>query len=468
MALPRLLNPTFSVVVRACVQMHNAPLDDILTNILAAATMFQHANVLAGAAAVYAPVYRQASMAIQVAGNGYNWGANGDDENPATDAAMQLALSDVEAAFESFLARRPAGPAGARRPFILAGHSQGTMHVKRMMARLPERHPGLLADLVVAYLVGNTVEEWEVPVPVCAAANSTGCFVSWNTVVEGGGAGTHWNRKARDGATVCVNPLTWEVNGTGAPRELHRGAVPVSGHLFLSSMPAGVVNASCGRSGVPGGGDDGILYVTLDHTVGWSYGPLEGDGRMHAFDFSLFWRNLRANVHDRVGAFFATGAADATGATAAQEPCEPCWSSPACGAGLLLHGIVAVLMFYPLVTAVGFVVSAPVYAFVHCDCDQRCCRRRDRRTAPFHLAVACACCWPCFGGWRCWQHTQRRRRQRRRAPISDKKAGDKKAKETQAAEGQQQDGCAADCVSGIAGAVVVPTTATRAPASALR
>ena len=64
---------------------------------------------------------------------GFNWGANGP-ENPETEAAMELALSDVEAAFDAFLARRPAS-----RPFILAGHSQGTMHVKRMMARLPAR-----------------------------------------------------------------------------------------------------------------------------------------------------------------------------------------------------------------------------------------------------------------------------------------------------------------------------------------
>jgi hypothetical protein len=430
-------------------QMHNAPLDDVITNILAAATMFQHANVLAGAAAVYAPVYRQASMAIQIAGNGYNWGANGA-ENPATDAAMQLALSDVEAAFESFLARRPAsgGGAGGRRPFILAAHSQGTMHVKRLMARLPARHPGILEDLVVAYLIGNTVEAWEVPVPVCAAANSTGCFVAWNTIVEGGGAGAHWNRKARDGATVCVNPLTWEVNGTGAPRELHKGALPVSGHLFLSGMPAEVVNASCDA-------DDGILYVTLADDLGWSYGPLEGDGRMHAFDFSLFWRNLRANVHERVRAF--TGAA--TTATEA-EPCEPCRSNLACGIGLLWHSIVAVLMFYPLLTALGFLVAAPVYTLVHCDCDPRCCRRRRQgRAAPFHMVVACTCCWPCFGSWRCWQQTQRRRR-RRRAPVSGKE-------QAAAAEGQrqqQQDICAG---SKISGTVVVPTTA-RAPVSPLQ
>ena len=182
---------------------NNGPLDDPLTNLLVESQLFQQANSFAGAAAVYSPRYRHASQGIQDRDNAtqrWNWRDGGED--PAVDAALRLAYSDVEAAFDYYLAHFNKG-----RPFIIGGHSQGTMHTKRLLARLATRYPAALERLVAAYLVGNTVEAEELPVPLCATPNATRCFVSWNTNVEGGPAGQHWIDKVTPFEPACANPV---------------------------------------------------------------------------------------------------------------------------------------------------------------------------------------------------------------------------------------------------------------------
>lgn len=74
-----------------------------LTSLVTESQLFQQANAFNGVAAVYAPRYRQASQSVQDLGPTYNWRPSG--ENETVDAAMQLALSDVEAAFDEFLER---------------------------------------------------------------------------------------------------------------------------------------------------------------------------------------------------------------------------------------------------------------------------------------------------------------------------------------------------------------------------
>ena len=93
-------------------------------------------------------------------------------------------------------------------------------------------------------------------------------------------------------------------------------------------------------------------------------------------------------------------AAVGSGLKGEPEPCPACGSNPACGGGLLWHGIAAALFLYVILAVLLFAVVAPAYAVWDC----RRCRRRPER-AKFHRIVACGCCWPCYG-----VHSWRRRR----------------------------------------------------------
>src|SRR3954447_15723790 len=71
---------------------------------------------------VYAPVYRQATVAALQAGT-------------TTRRDYLTAYGDVEAAFDAFLRR-----IGPRRGFVLIGHSQGTFHLQRLIRRRIDDH----------------------------------------------------------------------------------------------------------------------------------------------------------------------------------------------------------------------------------------------------------------------------------------------------------------------------------------
>ncbi len=91
------------------------------------------ASALTSAGQVWAPRYRQAAFGAFLL------------KSADAQKALDLAYSDVAAAFDEFLGRNP------ERPLILAGHSQGALHLSRL---LRERAPQLKGRLVAAYVVG--------------------------------------------------------------------------------------------------------------------------------------------------------------------------------------------------------------------------------------------------------------------------------------------------------------------------
>ena len=94
----------------------NAPWDDKQAAQAAEAMMVCCASAFNAAARVYAPRYRQMTI----------YGVL--ELGPSGIRALDLAYSDVERAFEHYMTFYNQG-----RPFILAGHSQGSMHGLRLL-----------------------------------------------------------------------------------------------------------------------------------------------------------------------------------------------------------------------------------------------------------------------------------------------------------------------------------------------
>merc|ERR1719204_314656 len=98
---------------------------------------------------------------------------------------FDLAYGDVLRAFEKFVD----DPSRADRPFILAGHSQGTLHLVRLLQEQVENHPRRRARFVHAYLAGYAVpadlfSRTLRHVRPCAHAADVRSVSSWNTLPQ--------------------------------------------------------------------------------------------------------------------------------------------------------------------------------------------------------------------------------------------------------------------------------------------
>ena len=182
----------------------NAPLDDATTNDRAAVFLRGQASAFNGVGEIWAPRYRQATFGAFLT------------DAPDAKHALDLAYGDVAAAFDAFL--RQVGP---DRPIILAGHSQGALHLTRLLREKVAGTP-LAKRIVAAYVVGWPVSETTdlaaLGLPQCTAAAQAGCLLSWESfaepadpslVIDTYDASTGFDGRSRRGTpVVCTNPLT--------------------------------------------------------------------------------------------------------------------------------------------------------------------------------------------------------------------------------------------------------------------
>jgi hypothetical protein len=146
----------------------------------------------------FAPVYRQVTLTALHKGAAAlaaaDWG---------------LAYGDVRAAFTDYLARDNGG-----RPFVLIGHSQGSLLLKRLIAEEIDGKP-LERRLLSAILPGTTVL---VPagkdaggdfraLPLCRALGQTGCILTWASYRGDAPADALFGRSGDAAMTAgCTNP----------------------------------------------------------------------------------------------------------------------------------------------------------------------------------------------------------------------------------------------------------------------
>lgn len=277
----------------------NQSLDDGSTNQLTDAFVLRgQASVFNSCCKIYAPRYRQATI--------YSF----MDNTGSGSAALKLAYEDVERAFDYFIEHYNQG-----RPFILASHSQGSVHVRTLLEKRITGTP-LRERLVAAYPIGFGIDRDEmakaVPdVPVCESADQIGCAVTWNAI------GPQAAKFGDSSKSICVNPLTWHADGAAAEASLNLGGVAYPGTFagtladvkgvppdFVNAKPVvevGVADAQC---------IDGMLRVMDIHSQNYSARPM-GRDNYHIYDYNLFHMNLRKNVETKVAKYLAKSQAKA-------------------------------------------------------------------------------------------------------------------------------------------------------------
>lgn len=273
----------------------NAPLDDAEANWRAELFTRGMASVFAGAGDVWVPRYHQAAM-----------GAFLTRDVDTANQALNAAYVDVAAAFDQFLAE-----VGPDRPIILAGHSQGSLHLARLLRERIAGRP--IADrIVAAYVVGWPVSETndlpKMGLPACETEQSSHCILAWQSFAEPADPSMvldvydrtiGFDGQPRAGSRMlCVNPVSG-ARGGAAPREANLGTIKVDSDFGDGTLFPGATGATC-DDGSNGG--RGFLLIGAGPDLGGFVLP---GNNYHVFDYPLFWLNVRQDVNRRLAAFQA-------------------------------------------------------------------------------------------------------------------------------------------------------------------
>lgn len=149
----------------------------------------------------FVPLYRSMTLgAVTAAATG------GDVTGPAT-----IAINDVRAAWRNYLSTRNQG-----RPFVLIGHSQGSLMLIQLLAKDIEGRPeakrmklAILPGFNVTVPVGKRVGGTFKSTPLCSASGETGCVMTWVSFRERNvpPIGALFGIASAPGMTVaCTNP----------------------------------------------------------------------------------------------------------------------------------------------------------------------------------------------------------------------------------------------------------------------
>jgi hypothetical protein len=266
----------------------NAPVDHEESQNRARLFVRSQASAFNSVGEVWAPKYRQATFGAFL--------TTKEDAQKALDFAYR----DVLGAFDAFIEQ-----VAPDRPIILAGHSQGSLHLMRL---LRERIAGkkLAERIVAAYVVGwpisTTADLPDLGLPACSAREQAGCVLSWQSfgepadpaqVTDVYDPSTAPNGVARRGSPMlCTNPLTGGTGGTSETKA-NLGTLIPNADLTQAKIEAGAVGARCDMRG--------FLLIGEDPPEMGPY-VLPGNN-YHVYDYALFWANVRADAEARLASY---------------------------------------------------------------------------------------------------------------------------------------------------------------------
>ena len=236
---------------------------------------------------IWAPRYRQATLGAFLT------------DAPEAEQALDAAYADVVESFRFFI-----DSIDGDMPIVLAGHSQGSLHLLRLL-REEVQEKGLSDRVVASYAIGWPISvEHDLPalgLPACATAAQTGCLLSWSSfaepadpsaVLDSYSTSVGFDGDLRgESQLLCTNPLLGTFGGS-AQASANLGTLVPDDSMSNGELVPAAVPAACDTRGLLNIGDPPEMgsYV------------LPGNN-YHVYDIPLFWANTKADVARRVSAF---------------------------------------------------------------------------------------------------------------------------------------------------------------------
>ena len=255
-----------------------------------AGVQFDHlalASVYEDATNLFIPYYRQSGMrhASEV----------GKKTGDPRAAFATIPYADITAALDYYFEHYNNG-----RPFIIAGHSQGSGITSLVLMNYFKEHPEYYERMVAAYVIGFSITtdylEANPHLKFATGESDTGVIISWNTEGPQNVEGNASNVVVLPNA-ISINPLNWKLDETYAPASENLGSF--------------VLNKETNTYGIGDIGADAQVVlsrgVILTHADSEPVGGAEvfGPQSFHNGDYTFYYNNLKDNVAKRIAAYKA-------------------------------------------------------------------------------------------------------------------------------------------------------------------
>ena len=239
---------------------------------------------------IYAPYYRQAAIQVLAMPSAQQQQIVGGE--PTTDALS---------AFDYYIKYLNHG-----RPFILAGHSQGSNIMINLMAEYMKKNPEVYKRMIAAYVPGYSITppylQQNSELKFAENADDTQVIVSYNTVAPGT---TIPDPVVLPGAMV-INPITWTRSEATATASQNLGSISLgkNGYAVLDAhgQPQKVLGVADARIDAA----KGELICSTVNTATLDPGnSLVGAGIFHNYDYPFYYFDIRANAASRIKRYLA-------------------------------------------------------------------------------------------------------------------------------------------------------------------
>ena len=244
------------------------------------------AGVYSPYANLFAPFYRQQSAFSQ------SMEPNNNEKDAYADPIFLIGYSDVERAFDYYLEHL-----NKDRPFILAGHSQGSMVVLNLL-RNRFNDPELQKRLVAAYAIGYSLTRSDLKkypgMQLARGETDTGGIITFNTQ----GINAKGSPVLLAGA-VAINPLNWKSDPTFADRKYNIEA------KFFKDSTGQLIEKIPHFAGAYIDTKTGALIATDIQTIKSEKIDILNMGRWpaevyHRYDYAFWYSNIAGNVKKRI------------------------------------------------------------------------------------------------------------------------------------------------------------------------
>jgi hypothetical protein len=185
------------------------------------------------------------------------------------------------------------------RPFVIAGHSQGSAILRLVLKNYFKEHPNYYQRMVAAYAIGYSITNDDLEanphMKFAIGESDAGVILSWHAEgpknVEANGPIPNV-AILRNG--ISINPLNWKRDETYAPASMNLGSLVMdeNGATEIREIDADAqVNIARGT------------VVTNAKAIPNEMTELAGPQCYHQDDYSIFYNNIKDNVAKRIAAY---------------------------------------------------------------------------------------------------------------------------------------------------------------------